>query len=148
MTDPIVKTVTVTVSPDKAFARFTNEIMRWWPVGKHSVSAGQGKAAQNVVIEPREGGDVYEITHSGERAEWGVITKWNPPQGFTMTWHPGNGPEKATELSVGFEATQGGTVVTLTHSGWAILADRATEVRGHYSSGWDFVLGECYAGSI
>lgn len=148
MTDPIVKTVTVAVTPDKAFARFTSEIMRWWPVRKHSVSAGQGKAAQNVVIEPHVGGAVYEIMHDGARADWGVVTDWSPPTGFKMTWHPGNPPEKATELSVGFEATQGGTVVMLTHSGWAILADRATEVRGHYSSGWDFVLGECYAGSI
>lgn len=148
MTDPIVKTVTVPVSPERAFARFTNEIMRWWPVGKHSVSAGQGGAAQNVVIESREGGAVYEITHSGERAEWGVVTSWNPPHGFTMTWHPGNAPEAATELSIGFETAPDGTTVTLTHSGWVVLADRAAEVRGHYSKGWDFVLGECYASNI
>ena len=69
MTDPIVKTVTVPVSPDKAFARFTSQIMRWWPVGKHSVSAGQGQSAKDVVIEPHAGGAVYEIMHDGARAD-------------------------------------------------------------------------------
>lgn len=148
MTDPIVKTVTVPVSPERAFARFTNEIMRWWPVGKHSVSAGQGKAAQNVVIEPREGGAVYEITHSGDRAEWGVVTRWNPPNGFTMTWHPGSSADVATELSLAFEAQSSGTQVTLTHSGWAVMAERADDMRQHYSSGWDHVLGDCYVGGF
>ncbi|SHH68090.1 SRPBCC domain-containing protein [Cognatishimia maritima] len=144
MTDPIVKTVTVPVAPDRAFARFTTEIMRWWPVGRHSVSAGHGEAAQDVVIEPRAGGAVYEIMHTGERTEWGVVSHWAPPAGFSMTWHPGNDPSLATELSLAFQAEGDGTRVTLTHSAWAKLAERATEVRSHYSSGWDHVLGECY----
>lgn len=148
MTDPIVKTVTVPVSPDRAFHRFTSEIMRWWPVARHSVSAGRGEVPKDVVIEPRLGGAVYEILQDDSRAEWGQITEWNAPGGFTMTWHPGNPASKATTLALSFEPAPAGCLVTLTHSGWEVLADQAAEVRGHYSSGWDHVLGDCYAGQF
>lgn len=148
MTSPIVKSVTVPVSPDRAFARFTSDIMGWWPLGRHSVSAGQGKLPKEVVIEPQVGGAVYEIMYDGDRVEWGEITDWNVPNGFTMTWHPGSGAENATQLALAFEPSDVGTKVTLTHSGWDVLADRAEESRSHYSSGWDHVLGDCYAGRL
>ncbi|GAA6208562.1 SRPBCC family protein [Cognatishimia sp. WU-CL00825] len=148
MTEAIVKTVTVPVTPARAFTRFTNEIMGWWPIDKHSVSAGAGKIPQKVVIEPGLGGAVYEIKHDGERCEWGQVTKWSEPDGFTMTWHPGQSMDTATQLTMRFDAATDGTLVTLTHSGWAALAERAADMRAHYSSGWDHVLADCYAGRL
>ncbi len=122
--------------------------MRWWPIDKHSVSAGAGQIPQKVVIEARVGGAVYEIKHDGTRCEWGVVTQWAEPDGFTMTWHPGQSNDMATQLEIAFIAAKDGTLVTLTHTGWDVLAERATEMRSHYSSGWDHVLGDCYAGKV
>lgn len=148
MTDPIVKSVTVPVAKDRAFARFTTELMRWWPVDKFSVAAGQGEVPVKVVVEPRVGGAVYEILRDTTRAEWGVITDWDAPNGFAMTWHPGQGEDVATKIDVAFTDAEGGTKVTLTHSGWAVLAEGAGEAMGRYSSGWDHVLSDCYAARI
>lgn len=148
MTDPIVKTVTVPVSPDQAFARFTQDLASWWPGANHSVSAGDGAEPEDIILEQREGGAVYEVCPDGRKEEWGQITSWTPPSGFSMTWHPGNPADRATQVSLSFEAVSEGTKVTLRHEGWQVLADMADEIRGHYASGWDHVFGVCYTGSF
>lgn len=148
MSKPIVKSVCVPVPPAAAFERFTAEIMSWWPIAKHSVSAGQGKMPQDIVFETRLGGAVYEILPDGSRSDWGEITRWQEGQGFAMTWHPGKGPEGATRLELQFESEGNGARVTLTHSGWEALAEQAETARSHYSSGWDHVLGDCFVQGV
>ncbi|MEP2530072.1 SRPBCC domain-containing protein [Shimia sp.] len=148
MTKPIVKTVTVAADPTRAFEVFTANLSEWWPGDRHSVSAGKGEVPQNVVLEPRQGGAIYEILSDGSRTEWGVIQRWEPPAGFEMTWHPGQGADMATRLALQFEANGAGTQVTLTHSGWDVMAEKAEEMSQHYSTGWDHVLGTCFCGAF
>ncbi len=149
MTDPIIKTVVVNATPEHAFDIFVNRTAKWWPLDRHAVSAGAGKAALGVVIEPRVGGAVYEMMHDGARADWGKVLSFEAGRGFGMSWHPGTDPEKQTRVDVTFEDHgQGQTKVTLTHSGWDVWAAEAQAKRDGYSGGWDYVIATCFADAI
>lgn len=148
MTEPVVKTVTVATSPERAFEVFTANIASWWPGVPHSVSARDGKPPRNIIFEVRLGGAIYEIAHDGTRHDWGEVIEWIPGRGFKMTWHPGSDAAKATHLALEFAADGNGCRVTLTHTGWSVLAERAEDIRGQYFTGWDYVIGDCFAGAF
>jgi len=145
MTDPIIKKIEVPGTAARAFDVFINCIANWWPLDSHAASASANKTALGVTIEPRVGGAVYETMWDGGRNEWGEVLEFEDGIKFAMTWHPGNNANNATRVDVAFEEDGGTTIVTLTHSGWEIWGDDAADRRGGYESGWDFVLGECYA---
>ena len=141
---PVRRSVHVPVTPDIAFARFTAEIGQWWPAATHSV--GQGQVAA-VVLEPGEGGRLYERLEDGTEHNWGWIRAWEPPHRVVMSWHPGSEGVVETELEVRFVADAGGTKVSLEHRGWEVLADQAQTVRDGYESGWASVLA-AYTASL
>lgn len=141
MTDPIVKTIEVPCSAARAFEVFVHKIAAWWPLDRHSVSAGAGQAARSVTIEPHVGGAVYEVMADGARAEWGRVLVFDDGVGLRMTWHPGNPVDKATQLDLRFvEQAPDRTLVTLTHSGWTVWGDEARDKHQNYTHGWDVVL--------
>ena len=145
MNDPIIKTLTLTCAPARAFEIFVHRIASWWPLDGHVVSAAAGKAALAVTIEPQVGGAVYETMHDGNRTDWGKVLVFEEGRHLAMTWHPGNNADHPTQVDVTFYPTDtGGTVVTLTHSGWEIWAEDAQAKRDNYDSGWDFVLETCF----
>ena len=148
MTQPIIKTVTVPVSPDAAFERFTSDLKSWWPLHRHSVSAGAGAGPKDIVLESHVDGAIYEILPDGSRADWGQITAWSPPKGFSMTWHPGKEASAATLVELRFDAVAEGTLVKLTHSGWEVLGEQADQIHKGYDSGWDYVLGKCFGAAF
>lgn len=135
---PVRKTVEVAIPVEEAFRVFTEEMGEWWPVETHSVAREGGV---RVVVEPREGGRVYEESRAGATAVWGTVVAWDPPARFAMTWHPGRTPDTAQRVDVRFEGADGGTRVELVHTGWEALGPRASEVRGKYEEGWTPVLG-------
>lgn len=138
------KTVTVAAPPERAFHLFTEGISTWWPLATHSVAAERADAA---VFEPHEDGRIYERTRDGDEHEWGRVTAWEPPVRVAYTWHPGRGPDTAQDVEVRFTPAGEGTHVELVHTGWERLGDRAEDVFGSYDGGWDFVLGERFAGA-
>jgi hypothetical protein len=138
---PLEKRIQVRCEPARAFAAFTEEIARWWPLATHSVAQENSKAC---AIEPWLGGRVFETDALGNEHLWGRITRWQPPFGFAMTWHPGRGPETAQRVSLRFAAQGEGTLVTLIHDGWEALTERAENVRASYDQGWEKVLGGDY----
>ena len=149
MTDPIVKTVIVNATPERAFDVFVNRVGKWWPLDGHAVSASRGKPALAVVIEPQVGGAIYETMFDGARADWGKVLIFESGQRLAFTWHPGTDESRPTRVEVVFEAHGADqTKVTLTHSGWEIWAADAPDKRGGYDSGWDYVLAECYANAV
>lgn len=149
MTDKITKTVVVNAAPAQAFDIFVNRIAKWWPLDGHAVSAASGKPALAVVIEPRVGGAIYETMFDGTRAEWGEVLVFEAGQRLAFTWHPGTNKDRPTRVEVSFEAHGAGQAkVTLIHSGWEVWASDASEKRGGYDTGWDFVLGECFANAV
>jgi uncharacterized protein YndB with AHSA1/START domain len=133
----IRKAVTVAVPVETAFRVFTQEAGSWWPLATKSV--GQ-EDTETLVIEPREGGRVYERVRSGEEHDWGVILAWEPPRRLVFTWHPGRGPETSQELEVRFTPSGAETLVELEHRGWDRLVETAEEIPEHYESGWEEVL--------
>jgi uncharacterized protein YndB with AHSA1/START domain len=135
---PVQHRVRVTLAPAQAFALFTDGLARWWPMAGHSC---YGDRAAEVRFEPRVGGAVTEIARDGQRALWGEITEWSPPEAFAMRWFPGLASTDATLLRVRFEALPaGGTEISVQHSGWESRGDLAADKRGQYERGWPHVL--------
>lgn len=134
---PIQSSIRVSWKPEDAFRRFTRDMARWWPIASHSVG---GKEATGVTVDGRVGGEIVETIRDGREAHWGTITAWNPPSGFTMTWHPGKSPETATIVELKFVPDGTGTRVELTHSQWEALGDLAATARRGYPMGWAYVL--------
>jgi uncharacterized protein YndB with AHSA1/START domain len=131
------KTVTVDCSVEEAFRVFTADAMSWWPVESHSI---HGKVAE-IVFEPRVGGEVYEVSETGERGFWASVLEWEPPSRLVLAWNILNREGDLTEVEVRFSPDGGGTRVDLEHRGWELVADAASEKRDSYDAGWEVVLG-------
>jgi uncharacterized protein YndB with AHSA1/START domain len=138
---PLRKSVTVRRTAAEAFDVFTSGIARWWPLEKYSISQ---ERARSCAIEPRVGGEVYEVNDDGERLPWGRVLVFEPPARLVVTWHPGREAETAQELEVRFSDTPEGALVELEHRGWAALGDLAKKSRPSYAEGWEHVLGRCF----
>ena len=137
----IRKSVTVATPVETAFRVFTEEIGTWWPLATKSVGR---EDTEDLVIEPREGGRVYERVRGGEEHDWGTLLAWDPPNGLVFTWHPGRGEETRQEVAVSFTPVDTGTRVDVEQCGWERLVATAAEAPEHYDSGWDEIL-ESYA---
>lgn len=136
--DPVRHELDLPLSAADAFALFTQDMARWWPLEGHSCS---GESAQQVLFEPRVGGSVVEVAADGKRHPWGALSAWEPPHRFVMTWHPAQEPAMATRLEVCFEDTADGCRLRLTHDGWEVRGDEAPRIRDGYREGWKAVLG-------
>jgi len=142
---PVVKTITVKCSPERAFRAFTAEAARWWPLATHSMR-GSGKKVEICCFEERVGGRVYQRAEDGSEADWGRILAWDPPRHFAFSWLVNLAPEQAQKVAVEFTPVPAGTEVRLTHSGWEALGDvAAAEARRRdYDNGWASVFGDCF----
>lgn len=123
------KTVLVDFTPEESFDLFTTKIASWWPVGSHSYG---GDDVQNLVLEPRIGGRLYEVTDKGEQ-DWGTVLAWEPPSRLLLDWQIGSAA--GTEVEVTFTSEGPGSRIVLEHRGF-----RALDPRDRYESGWDVVL--------
>jgi uncharacterized protein YndB with AHSA1/START domain len=142
--EPIQRSVTVNRSVEDAFRVFTEGIASWWPLERHSIE-GMGsdgaRVPQAAVIEPREGGRMYEVMTTGEEGYWGTVTAWEPPHRLVISWKVNPEAAAPTEIEVRFSADGDGTRVALEHRGWERLGDRGSESRASYHEGWGHVLG-------
>lgn len=134
----LVKTLTVPVAPDRAFAVFVDDLDAWWPLGSFSVGGETSSAAFERDADGRATRLVERLA-DGTTADWGRVTRWDPPHVVAVTWHPGERADAATLVEVRFSPADAGTDVVLTHSGWDALTDGAG-ARGRYEGGWDAVL--------
>lgn len=132
---PIRREVLVPASPAIAFAVFTEQLGRWWPLGELSVHH-DGTVA---FIDGR----IVEYAADGREAVWGEVTEWAPPATLSFTWHPGRAASGASRVTVRFDENGDETLVTLVHDGWEAFADPAA-ARAEYDHGWPRVL-EGYA---
>ena len=143
--EPVRKSIVVAVTPERAFAVYTQRMEAWWPFDGKSVFQ---ECARTVTYEPRVGGAVIEESVDGERAEWGRILAWDPPHSFRMTWHPGRHAATAQELEVRFVAVEGGTRVEIEHRGWEKLGEDGAGQRQGYDKGWGEVLAALVDGIV
>jgi hypothetical protein len=138
MTIPAVdRRITVGLAPEAAFALFTREMRAWWPFVGHSCGDDQ---SEDVRFEPRVGGRVIEIERGGQEHLWGVLSEWDPPHAFAMSWHPGLPVDVATQLRVTFSAVTKGTEVRVLHTGWEARGTGAATKRDQYNQGWPATL--------
>jgi uncharacterized protein YndB with AHSA1/START domain len=130
--------VTVSVAPDVAFEVFTSEIDRWWRRGPKFRHAG--RQGGFIRIEPELGGRLFESIAgaNGEVVvEVGRVRVWEPPRRLAFSWRNANfGPDESTDVEVEFVSTATGTLVTVTHRGWAAL--RADHPARHGNQGAAF----------
>ena len=110
----IRKTVTVDCAVEEAFRVFTSDALSWWPVASHSIH----QTVEEIVFEPRVGGEVYEVSESGERGHWGTVLEWEPPNRLVLAWNILKREGEETEVEVRFSPEDRGTRVELEHRGW------------------------------
>ena len=123
--------VSVGVAPSVAFELFTTEIDRWWIRGPKYRNLNRSDDPSNrsglIRLEPHVGGRLFESIESeaGERVyEVGRVQVWEPPTRVAFSWRASNfAPNEHTEVEVVFAPTASGTLVTVTHRGWAALRE-------------------------
>jgi uncharacterized protein YndB with AHSA1/START domain len=116
--------VLVKVPPVEAFRVFTEEIDQWW---RHGKKYRVGKDRSIIAIEPKVGGRMFEAFRTAERervVETGSVLVYDPPTRLVLDWRAvGFKSGERTEVEVLFEPSPSGTLVTVTHRGWAAIRD-------------------------
>ena len=145
MLDPIVNTIEVPCSQEKAFGVFVRDMGSWWPLDKRSMSMHEGKPARSLRVEPVEGGKIVEVGHDDTEHHWGTITSYDPHDSISLDFHMGLPPENASLVEVRFTALEDDrTRVELTQSNWEAFGELAEMMRGGYGSGWVIIFEEAY----
>ncbi len=137
VSEVVRKVVTVDCAVEEAFRVFTEDALSWWPVATHSIHG----TVREIVFEPAEGGEVYEVSTTGEKGHWATVTGWDPPARLVLAWNILQRPGEQTEVEVRFTQEGEGTRVELEHRGWEALAEGAAGKRADYDTGWGHVLG-------
>lgn len=115
--------VAVAVPPAAAFRIFSEDIDQWWRRGlRYRVVDGRRGM---LCLEPRVGGRLFESVESDGQTtvvETGRVTVWEPPARLSFDWRAVNFEKnEVTHVEVTFAPTASGTLVTVTHSGFATL---------------------------
>lgn len=111
--EPIVCSRRVQVDPVHAFEVFTEHFGDWWDPRLTPDPA----TFEGADVEEVEGG-VVALCLDGEDYPIGEVREWEIGERFAMSFHLSLPRDHPTELTVEFEAADGGTLVTLTHGGW------------------------------
>jgi len=139
---PVVKAVSVRVTPARAFELFARDLALWWPLQQFHTGPDPATCA----IEPRVGGRVFERAANGHETSWGTIVAYDPPHRLAFSWIVGGlSPDEAQLVNISFTPEGSGTRVELTHSGWEKLGDAAASLRERYDRGWATLIERCYA---
>jgi uncharacterized protein YndB with AHSA1/START domain len=99
-----------------------------------------GDPDAQIVLEPREGGRILELTPDGAEHLWGRVTTWDPPRRLGYTWHLGREPSAATDVLVSFAPAPAGSTVEIRHTGWERLGADADTWRDRNHQGWSSLL--------
>jgi uncharacterized protein YndB with AHSA1/START domain len=79
---PVRKSITVAVSPQRAFEVFTAGIDKWWPK-THGIGNGPVKTS---VIEPFVGGRWYGLYNDDSEVTNGHVLVWEPGVRLVTSW--------------------------------------------------------------
>jgi DNA-binding transcriptional ArsR family regulator len=128
--EAVRREVVVDVAPAAAFEIFTADMTSWWPAAHHIGSA----PIQEIVIEPRVGGRWFTRHEDGTETDTGLVTAWEPPGLFAVTWQIGADwkfhPDLVTTVTVRFTPDgPGRTRVVLEHGGLDAYAADAAAMR-------------------
>ena len=146
MLEPLISTIEVPCSQEKAFRVFVNEMGSWWPLDKRSMSLMKGgKPAKSLRIEPKLGGKIVELGHDDTEHHWGTIKSYDHHDSISMDFHMGLPPENASLVEVRFTALENDrTHVELTQSNWEAFGEMAQMMRDGYGSGWVIIFEQAF----
>ena len=134
---PIVKSVKVKAAPAHAFDLFTQHFADWWPKGQ---TVGK-KPHVAVVLEPKVGGQWFEVDADGTETHWGKVLIWAPPSRLVLAWQLNSqwtfDPGFETALEITFTAAEGGgTLVSLEHRDLERFGADAEKHAASLRGGW------------
>jgi len=136
-------TIIVEAPREHAFEVFTRGIDTWW-FRDHSIGK---EPLQEVVMEPRAGGRVFERGIHGAECDWGRVLVWEPPSRLVVAWQIGGDwrfdpdPAHASEYEARFIAeTPTRTRVDFEHRHFERHGDAARKIRDGVDSGWPKLL--------
>lgn len=133
---PVRRSVLIQADAEHCWAGLVDRIGAWWPIVGHSCTEDPRSTLAFV------DGDLVETGPDGQRFVWGSVSRWEPPTGLVMSWHPGQpaGAVAATEVEWRLtELDRGTTLVEVVHRGWERRADPEGS-RAAYENGWPAVL--------
>jgi uncharacterized protein YndB with AHSA1/START domain len=134
---PLELSVDIACPPAHAFETWTARFATWWPPG-HTVSGDPGAT---VVLEPHQGGRIYERTPDGRETDWGEITRWEPPHRLSYLWHIRRDRADATDVELTFaDVGDGTTRLEIVHRGWERLGAQGPDWREANRGGWAGLL--------
>jgi uncharacterized protein YndB with AHSA1/START domain len=130
----ILATVEIGASPDRVFrALCSAEIAEWWgSPDLYQVTEWTG--------DPRVGGTWRSVGKGADGHAFevgGEFLEFDPPHRMVQSWKAGWEPGLSTTISYRLQAIEGGTRVTIAHTGFA---DRAESCQSH-ANGWERVFG-------
>lgn len=143
--DVVRRTITVPVSPERAFEVFAEQFGSWFPKEYHIGSAEPA----DFVVEPRSGGRWYELGVDGTECDTGRVLAYEPPTRLVLAWHLDAkwqydpDPTHASEVEVRFTPEgERRTRVVLEHRGFERHGAGGPIVRDSVDApqGWDFCL--------
>lgn len=111
---PLVHTVIVSATPERAFEAFTGELAAWWDPRL----TADAESFRQVELEPAVGADVEFAHEGGLRYRIGTVSAWEPGTRFAMSFCLAMDPDHPSTLAADFEPHGPGTRLTLTHAGW------------------------------
>ena len=139
-----IATASIIVPADEgtAFRVFTEQIGTWWRRGTHYWN--DSERGLRLEFEPRLGGVLREgYDEAGDDAlEIGRITDWVPGEHLAYTWREAGWQDgTSTFVDIHFEPADGGTLVTVVHSGWERVGHGSDGYDRGYEQGWNELLG-------
>jgi uncharacterized protein YndB with AHSA1/START domain len=137
----IRKSVTVNVSPERAFDVFAARMGSWWHK-EHSIAKGTTQV--DVVVEPRVGGRWYEKGADGSEHPWGKVIAYERPRRLVLAWQLNRefvyDPDLETTVEVTFEERDGSTVVHFEHRDLERMGAGTVELLESMDGGWGMLL--------
>jgi uncharacterized protein YndB with AHSA1/START domain len=149
---PVLKTLTVKASVERAFTVFTEGFDSWWPRSHHIGKSPMKKA----IIQGAVGGRCYTEQVDGTDCDWGSVLVWDPPHRLVIAWQIDGKwqyqPDlaKSSEVEVRFTPQADGTTrLDLEHRHLSRHGEEAAAIRTSIDStgGWGGLL-QMYAARV
>lgn len=124
----VVKTLNINGNKEQVWAALTksSELALWWN--------------KDVKLEPFMGGEFYEPWGDGQLAT-GKVLSVEPLKSIRFTWREKTwSADQQSFCEFYLDEKDGGTVLTVRHSGWESFAEAQHQFADGFSKGWDFLL--------